>query len=286
MKSSKFPVLNLRIVILAAAAAVLMHGCTNDVKRVSNPPAVSESGAGAEIAALNQQYHECYKAKKYGECEVIARKALAKAEEAYGLNDVRVEPEIANVIGVACLNGTCKDESELLGRLLALRTRKYGEFAQETIAARQMVAEGMLHRRKYAEAAELYKINLDYHKSKSPDLVAPVAITYARALYKAGKTEAALAALDELKKVAGHDEVKLLGLKAQIYDETGRKKEAGKLYEEMAGAAQKTFGAKEPITADYLVRYSEYLKKNGRAKEAAALDAKIASIYKDGASSK
>lgn len=274
--------LNLRVVILAFA--VFMHACTHDVKKVSNPTEVSETGSGAEIVALNQQYIEYYKAKKYGECEVTARKALAMAEQTYGMNDVRVEPEIANVIGVACLNGVCKDESELLGRLLALRTKKYGEFAQETIAARQMAAEGMLHRRKYAEAAELYKINLDVYKSKSPDLVVPVTITYARTLYKAGKTDAALAALEELKKVGGHDQVKLLALKAQIYDETGRKKEAGKLYEEMAAAAQKAFGLKEPLTADYLVRYSEFLKKNGRAKEAAVLDVKIASIYKDGAS--
>jgi hypothetical protein len=237
-----------------------------------------------ELPALEQLRAIAYKAKDYTRCEELARKILSISDRMLEDGDPRIEAAVSNVLSVACLNGKCTDETELLDRLIALRTKRLGTDAVQTCSARQMAAEAAIHRKDYARAALMYEANVDAYKKLSPKMVPPIMVSWARCLSKAGQPAEALEVLQQVDvPEQSADAVKVLALMGDIYADTGNQAEAGRTYAAMAAAADKGLGPNQQMTADYLVRYAEWLKKNGRGKEAEALDKRIASIYKNGA---
>lgn len=235
-----------------------------------------------QIASLDAIYGIQYKAGKYAEAEEAARAELAAVDKYLKPDDPRVELALSNVIAVACRSGVCKDETELFTRLYDRRVARYGATATSTCAARQMLAESYSHKNKYAKAAELYKANLDAYTKTAPNMVPEVSGVYARALLKAGRPAEALAAVAAVKDASGGGAVKLWALRGDAYDALGRRADALAAYAQMAKIGEETWGARDEQLANYLVRYSEQLKKAERKAEAAALDKRIANIYKEG----
>jgi tetratricopeptide (TPR) repeat protein len=236
------------------------------------------------IGAWDALYGMYYKAGNFAQAEEAARAELAAVDKyVHDQKDPRVELALSNVIGVACRNGVCKDETELFTRLYENRSARYGATATNTCTARQMLAESYMHKQKYAQAAALYKENVDAFAKVAPNMVPDVSVVYARALMKAGKPKDALAAVANVNGAVGGDAVKLWALRGDAYTAMGDQAKALDAYARMARLGEETWGAKDQQLANYLVRYSEALKRSGRKRDAAALDKQIESVYKDGA---
>lgn len=234
------------------------------------------------IASWDALYGIYYKGAQFAQAEEAARAELAAVDKYLKPGDPRIELAVSNVIAVACRSGTCKDETELFTRLYQIRLPRYGPTATTTCAARQMLAESYMHKGKYAEAAELYKQNVDAYSKTAPNMVPDVTVVYAGALMKADKPREALAAVASLNSAVGAEGVKLWALRGDAYAKLGKNADALAAYGQMKILAQQTWGAKDEQFANYMVRYAELLKRTGRTREAAALDRTIESVYKDG----
>lgn len=239
-----------------------------------------------EIGTLERMRETAKKQKQMERCEQLARKVLQIEDKRLSPNDRRIEFAVANVIGLACANGVCKDETGLLDRLLEIRRRKYGPDTQNVIAARIMAAEAKGHHGQHLEAASLYKENIEAYSHSAPGMV-PVAMQlYANSLNRAGKSREALSIMKaslKAQKQQDRDETEFIPaycVLGDIESELGNRVEAERAYAQMEKIFDKAGAGRTESAADYLVRYAEFLKKIGKRDQAAKLDAKIASIYK------
>lgn len=227
-----------------------------------------------------------YQQKKYEESETFGRKVLAVEEKNFKPNDPRIEFALSNIIAASCIYGKCKDDTQLLTRFLSMRERRYGGDSAQTCAARQLFAESLMHHQKYTQAADLFMRNVMAYERTAHNMVPASLTDYGAAMLGAGKDSQAMAALERALKIEraaptqyATNIIATLGTIARIQISQNNNAAAVRTYKEMTETARTTIGKDNPLLADYLVHYADVLKKSGKTKEAARIQAEAERLY-------
>jgi tetratricopeptide (TPR) repeat protein len=227
------------------------------------------------------------KQKKYSAAETSARRILAIADSHYKPNDPRLESAINNVLAVACIDGRCKDETELDTRLVAIREQVYGPDNQNTRAARLILAESYRHKKDYANTVAMLQRNVDSCRKAAPGELITALNNVAHALDLSGQPQKALDTAEEALQLEKQDGYKVpqqnlssLQIKARMLAKQGKYKDSEKTYEELIDKFRGFFHDRNPHLADLLVEYADVLTRVGKTSQARAAENEAESMYK------
>lgn len=231
--------------------------------------------SGRPVAYAYEGLKKAYKGqKKYDESEKAARLALETAQKHHTKpDDPALEGYISGVLEVACLNGTCKDESPLTERLYRIRLSTLGPDHPHTVAARQMLAEAFEHHKNYKQAEILYKDNFRIAEKRKSNLN-PARINLARVITAQGRFAEAhrLAQLVSSDKQDKQFLAEALQVDAEIYDKEGQHQKAAELFAKVIDLLSDRLGKDSRSLANYYFEYADMLKAAGRTKEAAVAE--------------
>lgn len=244
----------------------------NDALEQARSVSPANMDAARALVSLAQVYRSN---KKFVESEKAAREALAIAEKnAKSLDEVTLDPYVSRVLGVACLNGTCKDESLLTERLYTMRKKNFGEDDARTQAARQMFAELKEHHKLWAEAESLYNENLMSIGRTRWQALDTARLNLARVYIPQKKYQAAGDLIETVLSSHPDDQIRLSALQTevQLLAGQGRKQEAAKACRERLALLRSSLGEKNESLAHAYFEYADLLREAGKAAAAKEAD--------------
>ncbi len=237
-------------------------------------PTLFAQGAGSEWNALNKEVTELYRAGKYDQAVIVAKKALDVAERSVGPAHLDMAQSLNNLALLYSAQGQYKLAEPLYKRSLEIREKFLGPDHPSVALSLNNVASLYVKQAQYAQAEPLFKRALAIYETALGTGHTDVALSLNNlALLYSAQGQYAQAeplakrslAIREKALGADHSDVALsLASLASLYDNQGQYALAEPLYERSLAIYERALGADHPYVAQSLLNLAFLYSARGQ----------------------